>query len=209
MGKDCTLRTIAAFVVLGALASTAACAADPSAGPSGAGPTQEKYFPDSEFTELYAAEEFVPVFVNDLRSLHEPVIYNRRDLVFACRVTLLTSFRGRQVLRIEQKISGATSAVYKVQQPGEDQEHLRLSVFHPRFLRRSVRDIVASVERADFFSMSNKQEVVATDGNALLVEVLYRGQYHAVYRNLKFAGRLADIARVAAKAAHVGVGLNE
>jgi hypothetical protein len=163
---------------------------------------QKRYFPTSEFADLKYDSIFIPMFEKHLADLDEPVLYSRPGVHYAVRVTWLTPFYGDAVLRIEDT-GEYINFIYK-RRPSIAAPDTKKNIdLHGELSREEFARLTSEIQRESFFSLTNKQNVVATDGTIWLLEVYDGDKYHAVYRIGPFSTPVQNIGRLAASLANI------
>jgi hypothetical protein len=162
----------------------------------------ERYFPTSEFADLKYDSIFVPIFERHLADLDEPVLYNLPGVRYAVRVTWLTPFYGDAVLRVEDT-GEHINFIYK-RRPSVAAPDTKKNIdLHGELTREEFAKLTLEIQRERFFSLTNKQNVVATDGTIWLLEAYDGTRYHAVYRIGPFSTPVQNIGRLAASLANI------
>jgi hypothetical protein len=194
----------ATAVLLLAFGNTGCCAPVSAPAQAAQSPLQSRYFPSSEFTNQAYDSVLVPSFEKHLTDLSEPVLYGRPGVHYAVRVTWLTPFYGDAVLRIEDdgNIVGFTYKRRPTVAALDTKKNIDLNGEIPR---PAFAKLTSEIQQKDFFSLSNEQNVIATDGTIWLLEVYDGGRYHAAYRIGPFSTPVQNLGRLAAAMAHITV----
>lgn len=174
---------------------------------SGARRADQRYFPSAEFAGVPGQEDLVPLFEKDLVSLGEPPL-DRQVEKLKFRATWFSSFEGVALLRIEEGGGGAASVIYKRRVPVASLDTGEVTAREKVLKREALDKLKLDIQAANFFSLSNSQSVISTDGVFLLVEVNDHGQYRAVLRVIPFAKPIREIAQQAAQLSGIKVDLD-
>lgn len=200
------IRTLSAVLVVTCVSSLSAGCAHPELSPSKLPRhVQEKhYFPGSEFNDLTYDSILVSSFEKHLASLGEPTLYDQPNVQYAVRVTWMTPFYGDAVLRIEDN-GNEINFTYK-RRPSIAAPDTKTNVdSHGELTRAAFARLTSEIRRENFFSITNQQNVDATDGTIWLLEVYDGEHYHAVYRIGPFSAPVQNIGRLAANLADVHI----
>lgn len=172
------------------------------AGPSGASKT--RYFPPSEFRDLDGDQFLVSRFEETLTAMGEPILYNRRGVERAVRVTWLPDSAGDRVLRIEVDSAGVTAASFK--QYAFSGSALPSKIIVQKRMMVDAEDASSlwkKVQQNNFFLLTNNEDdTVVAGGTVVLLEVYEGGRYHAVYRVGPLPGAVDSIVSAALRVTH-------
>jgi hypothetical protein len=164
----------------------------------------KRYFPSSEFADVRPGSILVPTFEEHLATLDEPSLYDQPRIHYAVRVTWLTPFYGDAMLRIEDT-GEQVSFVYKRRPTIAAPDTKSNATLRGEIKRSAFAGLVEMIQKDTAFSLTNKQDVVATDGTIWLLEVFDGKRYHAVYRIGPFSTPVQNIGRHAASLANINI----
>ena len=158
-----------------------------------------QYFPATEFQDVEAYDSGVPdAWAEYLASLREAPLFSDGTADFAIRLTVSPAFPSGSVIRISESGDGGVIGVMKRFSYGTTKPITSTITVSKADLDRIKRFLTA----ADVWTLSNRQPVINTDGQALLLEVKRGHQYHAVYTGDGGRGPIAVIARLLDEIAH-------
>ncbi|HEX5324011.1 MAG TPA: hypothetical protein VFW40_09505 [Capsulimonadaceae bacterium] len=175
-----------------------------SSSPQAQAPEQKRYFPESEFKDLTYDSFLIQSFKKHLTDLDEPILYGQPGVRYALRVTWMTPFYGDAVLRIEDS-GERVSFVYKRRPNIGSPDTKRNIDTRGELSRTAFAKLTSEIQREKFFSVTNKQNIAATDGTIWLLEVYNGSDYHAVYRVGPFSTPVQKIGRLAASLAKIDI----
>ncbi len=162
----------------------------------------KSYFPKSAFRDLgeYDADE-PEAWSRYLRLFNEPVLFQSHDSRFSIRLAIAPAFSDGYVIRIMEGARGRITGVKKRLRRAD-----LLAVSSPlNVTMAELQQIKRMVSEEKFWNLTNRQEVVVTDGVRLLLEVKDGTRYHAVYSPGLLDNGFSRIARILMTLASVEV----
>lgn len=153
------------------------------------------YIPKTEFTDLESYESNLPRLFSDyLKAANEPVIFDDSSVAFAVRLTIQGAFKGGIVVRVEENRNGDAVAQFKRFGPKRpDNTEPLVEQGEIRLTKNAIMELRKFVAQQGFWAVTNKQEVIGSDGSYWVVEVKDGQKYHVVYRWWPSGGPVFEI----------------
>jgi hypothetical protein len=159
------------------------------------------YFPANEFHDLDPWNKDESVAWSQLLSdFQEPVVSDGRGHAFVIRVTVAPAFSYSTVVRIDEDRSGSITALSKQLPPRVSSPLITMPV---PVDRTELINLQAALKEERFWTLTNHQAAITSDGVDLLLEVYDHGRYHVLYSNgarqksvLRLTRMLLDLAHL-------------
>ena len=194
MCRSTKFESISMLKIMGTLVANLVIAA-----PSAALATS--YFPSTEFRDLDSWNKHEPAaWSQALSDFHEPSLSKGDNNLFAIRVTVEPAFSYSTVVRVEEQRTGSIAALSKQLPPRVTSPLITMPI---SVSGSQLNELKAALKEEGFWSLTNRQAAITSDGVDLLLEVYDRGKYHVVYSNgarqhsvLRLTRMLLDLAHL-------------